>query len=355
MNRFGDHEADLLATIISAFPDPAELAEFTTIRLGVNLETISAPGTLNKRVGDMIAWFVANGRDRELLTAVAEARPKAESLQLTISNCEAHLDRIEPKPWYRSADPVEACILRGKRALFNRDGLRRHMKELLADEGANVLVVRGERGAGCSHSRHLIVHLAAALQSFKVIPVDLDTLGHDAAPSDLIRNMAARLMCSLDTMPPQHGQPARWNLELCAWFTAQVDSREHQTWVVIDGLEHGPSQSEALELLKQLAVMAEDETRLLRVIFLGLPDTLPGNVESGVLQEQVIPPGDETLDEFFARFFNHRDADAEPQAIREAADNVRALAGDEPEGRLRRLSEYAVQVAKRLADAQAAG
>ena len=349
MSRFGHHETDLVAALVAAFPNHEELGAFTSNGLGQNLDTISAPGTLNKRVADLIEWACRRGRERELLRAAATQRPQAESLQITISNCTEHLEHTAPEPWYRSSDPFAACILKGKRALFNRDGLRRHMRELLTGQGANVLVVRGERGSGCSHSLQLIVHLEAELQAFKVVYVDLETLGRDAAPDDVIRYMAARLMCSFDSLPPQHGQAASWNIDLCGWFTAQVDSREQETWVVIDGLDHGPARNETTELLKQLAVMAENETQKLRMVFLGFPHTLPGHVESVVMHEQIEELGDETLDEFFTRFFLHMDQGADPQAVTKAAEAVRALAGEEPEGRLRRLSENAVRVAKQLA------
>jgi hypothetical protein len=349
VNRLGKHEQDLVAALVFAFPDYDALAEFAYSAFGLNLQELSN-GNLNQATGALIRWALVQQRERDLLMAAASARQDCAPLLITIGNCKQHLDQVAPTPWYRSPEPVDACIVRGKYALFDRDGLRRSLKELLADDGPNVLIVRGERGSGCSHSLQLIVHMAAELGTFKLVYVDLENLGRDIAPDELIRHMAYALICAVDSIPAEHGQAARWNLDLGAWFTAQVDSRDQQTWVVVDGMDHSRPREETVELLKRLAVMAETSTQRLRIVFLGCEELLPSVNEADSLHESIEALGDETLDEFFTQFFQHRQVRADAEAVQLAASRVRELAGDEPEGRLRRLSEFAFRVARQLAE-----
>jgi hypothetical protein len=346
MSRFGPHEQELKAGITSTFPTVDELSEFAYNQFDVNLETLSR-GTLSDAVLELVLWACTERRERELLQALSLARPGVESFQLIISKCTTHLNHVAPQPWYSSPDPVDACILRGKRAMFNRDGLRRHVRELLAPDGANVLVVRGQRGSGCSHSLQLIVHLEAELKAFKLVYVDLETLGLDVAPDELVRHMAVLRGCALEQMPGRHGQSARWTLDLCGWFAREVDSQELQTWVVIDGLDHGLPRREILELVERLGFMAEESSQFLRVVVLGCSTPL-STVESVALHETITPVGDEALDEFFARYLRHSEQTADPEAVRNAVSAIRERAGEHSPDRLRRLSEQAVLVARRF-------
>ena len=115
---------------------------FTYASFELNLQEIST-GPLNQCIGSLIDWAFEQRRPRALLQAAGNARPACEVLQLAVGNCTTYLNQADPLPWYTAPEPFEARILRGKRALFNRDGLRESIRELLAPDGANVLVVRG--------------------------------------------------------------------------------------------------------------------------------------------------------------------------------------------------------------------
>jgi hypothetical protein len=337
---------------MEAFPSVGDLAEFTRFELSLNLQEISN-GNLRDGARELLRWAGERRRERELLRKLGEARPDCAVLKATIAACTDNMDQVSPPPWYTAPEPVEACIVRGKYAVFNRDELRDGIMQLISSDGANTLVVRGASGSGCTHSLRLIRYVEDALRTFKVLHIDL-RICREYGPEDVVRNFAFQLNggTMMGSLPRSHGQESTWANDLHAWFVNQVKEREQPTWVVIDGIDHAQPRTETLDLIWALAFEAE-EGSMLRVVLLGCSEPLPTAIEAVALREDIKPMKDDELQDFFERFFQHQDSSVDSAGVAAAAAaRVISVVGAESQERLSRLSQMAVHVARDFATSQ---
>lgn len=283
-----------------------------------------------------------------LLQSAREARPQHENLLIQTEACDRHLDYFSPPSWYQAPNPLEACIVRGRFAMFDRDVLRAALRQLMLADGPNVLVVRGPSGTGCSHSLELVVHLNDHLRAFRLVTVDLEDTPTEIDPQDFITDMALQL--GVATRPPaRHAQTARWNADLISWFVGHVEERAEPVWVVVDGFDHHRPRDEIVELLTELVDRAERKCLHLRVILLGWEELLPPRLESRILYERIGTMGPEVLNEFFTQFLQHQDQPPSSDGVRRAVERLTEEVSADLAGDLHRISQGAVAIARSLA------
>jgi hypothetical protein len=347
VSGFGPNRAALVDVLSDAFPNPEMLHAFAFMHLNLNIRKFTDGPLLNAIIA-LVEWAESGGHESRLLAALREARDGHEMLMIQVAICEAHLERTGAAVWYWTADPFDACILKGHVALFNRNELRRALKQLEAQEGRNVLVVRGERGLGCSHSLELVVHLRAQLRNFRLASVDLETVPADVEPRSIVIDIAQQLNIAAPP-PPRDGQAPRWNHDLVSWLVGDIEAADEPAWIVIDGFDHISPRQEIVELVTSLAERAARKCVKLRVILLGWSAMLPPPLEARVLHERIMPMRREVMDDFFTQFLEHKKQPPSPETVRRAVETLEQEVSGDYVGDLRRISAGAVAIARTMA------
>ncbi|MCC8247633.1 effector-associated domain EAD1-containing protein [Saccharothrix luteola] len=126
-----------------------------------------------------------------------------------------------------------------KRAVIDRDGLRRSVLRMLKDEYP-VLAITGDPGSGKSYSRHLIQHILhdpSLSCDFVVIDVEEDWYD-DVRAADLVSTLATRL--DLGRLDPvdEHVEQSRAVRDLVHQFVGRFRRLPPRLrWLFIDGLD----------------------------------------------------------------------------------------------------------------------
>jgi hypothetical protein len=348
VSSLGRSGVALSVALTEAFVTMDDLEMFADDALDLNLNEITG-GPLRTAARSLVRWAEKMGRERDLLDGAKRARPKNVSLMAQVGNCEQTLELTGPVGWYAEPNPIEACIIRGRAVLFNRLNLRTHVKELLSSDGRNVLVVRGAKGSGRSHSLEFVVHVRARLATFRTVIVDLEKFAADVEPRYVVEHMAEELGMPPDLSRPD-GQPARVNARLVSAFTRYVESLDEPVWVIVDGFEHMKSHREVLELFGEFAEQAERSCLKLRLMLLGWDEPLPLKLESVVLHETIEPMGREVIEEFFTRFLTHQQQPPSPSGVRHAVELVEGHAGNDLVGNLDAIARQAIKIAENMAE-----
>ena len=119
-------------------------------------------------------------------------------------------------------------------------------------------------------------------------------------------------------------------------------------------MDHSPPGERTVELIMRLASVAEATAERLRVVLLGCSELLPPEVEATALREEIETIENATLTEFFTLFFSHQGILVTSDAVESAVEHVLERAGEDPDGRLGRLSKEAIEVARELSSSRKA-
>lgn len=237
-----------------------------------------------------------------LMSLIEEARaevPTDPELQLI----EQEFAVIAPPP---GMDFFDMCRLSGGHVMIDRSGLRQALRDISNPVGKRILVIKGEKKTGKSHSLQLISYLNQMLGLFTLVPVDLEALklmSGTTSPIDPL-HLAERIVEQLPgdfdlPEPPTDAQWASWVIKFCDKFQkyGQLNNSEH--WIVIDSFNNVPLEQAALDLVKELARRINLALSHFRLVLIGYNETFPSSVLPHVAEETIEPIGETHLIEFF--------------------------------------------------------
>lgn len=242
---------------------------------------------------------------------------------------------IVPQAPPQHVNPFDVCRLSGGHVMVDRAPLRAALRDISQPLGKRILVIRGEKKTGKSHSLQLISHLRQTRGNFSVVFIDLETMSNALGPDALIEpwDLAQRLVRLMRydlTLPerPKDAQWSRWVLEFCDAFEAQAQREPGQPWVVIDAFNAVTLAQPTFDLLKELATRVNASLTNFRFVLLGYGETFPAAVLPTVAEERISTIGQEHLVEFFFRAYTEMQVQFDEDSV---ADSVgRVLDGLDP-------------------------
>jgi len=184
-------------------------------------------------------------------------------------------------------DPHDAPVLRANRLFIDREVLRERLRELNSSAASRVLVVRGERYSGKSHSRFFFDHLSVNGGGFTSVVVDLvdDEINK---PDELASLIIDKIGGDVKQLPSQgFTTAARWGQFIVRAIKEEVQRSGSNFWLIFDGLTKDGLPPETLGIILNLAKRAELEVPQLRVVLLGLLDKLPPEIDGVALREEI--------------------------------------------------------------------
>lgn len=300
-----------------------------------------------------LAWMAAvpdaarSGRLGALIDGVV-AYDRAFGAELARRVAEALAKSADRRRWYHNDDPYSCSFVgvRGARAIIDRHGLRRALRDL-ADEQYRVLIVRGAPRSGKSHTWFLIDHLQTAGKlggDNLFIRVTTHNWSGQVTGEDLARSLVARLDLNIDLAPSSELDDTRVR-KLLDRLVGLYPGRDGVTrWIFLDGLDRPGVQDTARDFAKGLVRLVEDgELRNTRLIVTGL-DPLGMRLGYAVLEEE-IPVIDRDLVASFLRevtgHLGHTVTDSDLEAC------VCEILGTNPEERdLEEVERSVIQLVK---------
>jgi hypothetical protein len=251
------------------------------------------------------------------------------------------------RPWYRSPDPIETCIVGRDQAFVDRLDLRQRLQQLMV-EGWGSLVVKGEERSGQSFTLELITYVIGDLEDARIAHIDLADSAADLGPGDLVRRIALQLALDMTNFPQQQEQAPRWNDELADWLVGQVENGGRTCWLVVDAIDKTRPRDETMDVIWKLAMRAATRPRL-RVVLLACSEPAPEKVKA--LEEEIQPIDRGMVEAFFTLFYKHKGVEQpDGKQVRKAADTaLRAVPADGAE-RLEILQREVARVAKGIAE-----
>jgi hypothetical protein len=297
------------------------------VRIDRRLAEVSAPEGMKVVVFRLVDTATREGWLLELLTMLAEevAYPEVKAIARRM------LGQLQPPPGGPAAapgapqaldspahvaawaaggpvggngsapvDPFHSHLL-GQLLFVDRTGLRKHLRDLLAESPSRVLVVTGARPCGKSYTWYYVRHLADRLGGLTPVLVDLSDWAEASLPMDLMSSIALQLGLPLPKVD-EHAQGAAQAQRLRDWLVRCLHDRDPDgRWLLVfDSLDHVAQREDTLQLIEFLAGAAIRQ-RLpgLRVILLGYADRLPIDPLESVLTEEVCEIGEPEIREFF--------------------------------------------------------
>lgn len=187
----------------------------------------------------------------------------------------------EPAP----VDPFGTTSVLRRRPFVNRQVLRNAIRDMAERNGARVLSINGDRGAGVSHSYLLASHIAeqsmlcaalreAAPDGLRAVRIDLRQYYRAYAVEQVRANIVAHLLMELGIVvrpTDQLAQDARDTITVLAAISAKLRGSDQQWWLFFDSIDSllTVKQGEVDELICALINLAEDAQVPLRIVLAG--------------------------------------------------------------------------------------
>jgi hypothetical protein len=328
-----------------------DVKELIYLRLGAQPDDVAPDGPTRTRVLALMQWAQKNGRERQLVDAVAVMRPDNDEVQAVVTVVRAHLERRTAAHWYEAPDPIETCFIRTDWPLLDRRDLRAGLRTILQGGRPRTLVVRGTSGSGRSYSSHFVAEVAES-ERHSVYVLDVQALAPGFTAEDianpfiwLIGRGEAR------TYMPQRHSTSRYNLDLAAWVASEVNRTETTWWLVLDGFDKVELRPDTVDFVAHLMRVAEMSAPHLRVVLLGCDsDVLPTDLEGMAFGETIEGIERRTVEEFFGRLAEHVGRDVTKDDIAAATDKVLEGTPSEEPARLRAINSRLRTVAPVFAD-----
>jgi DNA-directed RNA polymerase subunit F len=186
----------------------------------------------------------------------------------------------------------------------DRDDLHAKLLTLVMPKGKRILVVRGPRHHGNSHTRERIIQLSDRY-GFRYADIRLQQYGLDVEirPYDLGVAIAGALNL---TMPKEVSDPkdSRWSVNFVNWLQGNL-SLAQQFWIIIDDFE--PEKIDVphtvYEFIDLVASRMDGALAPLRLVLISYRHELPSNIKILVTREDLQFITDEDLAEYFIRFY----------------------------------------------------
>ena len=278
---------EIVTALLDAYQVRADFEFLVFSVLQRSLDQIADTGDLTNDIRRVVMVATTEKWLHQLLTAAAEDRAAVAEL--------ARL-RDETRPIsVDAADPWKSVMVNGQ-PLVDRDPIRFAVRDL-EDQRSRILVVHGEPTSGKTHTTNLITwraganeHQLVSLDLWKLWDAATRNLAADAkprlSPRDVAISLCEQLKIDLTIIPPHDEQDSRWAISFCDRLQGRL-APTTTYWVVIDEFNKVPVSQQAADLFKELATRVSTTLTNVRLVLLGYSETLPTNVEPGVIREQV--------------------------------------------------------------------
>lgn len=281
----------------------------------------------------------------ELIAGAAKANPTADLLKIAAD--------LQPAISAQNVNHFNVCFVDVDLALVNRVVLRKSLEQLAgaALPGARILVVNGPPQSGKTYSKELIGYLRRALESFRLVWIDLLTFSGEVKPADVARAIVDQMGLDQNTLPPlDQEQDSRWVQTFCNRLTGQLGNKSDSWWVVMDGFTHVTLSPPVDDLVKELSSRARLTLPGLRMVLLSYPDSLPSDVEKVALRENIFPIEERDLINFFHQVYTERNKTPSAKDIAERIGEVwRAVDRKDPK-LMETLGAEVAKVSKSIID-----
>ena len=271
----------------AAFKTRDDLETLVTYASGQTLDQVTSPGTLQIEILRVVVAAKGNDWLHSLLDEASRLRPGNQSLD----DLRMAVAPISTNP----ANPWQALVINGQ-PLVDRDPIRTSVRQLDANQ-ARILVIFGEPATGKSHITNLIAWRASAATT-PMVAVDLAQLWQIASaeqrrltPRDIAMRFCDQLGIGYDIIPGNDEQDSRWAIIFCDRLQPRLAAAQVH-WFVIDEFNKIPASQQIVDLIKEFATRVSTTMTNVRLVLLGYADTLPTNVEPGVLRQQVLHLGE---------------------------------------------------------------
>jgi Effector-associated domain 1 len=299
MRLTGLQSAALQQALLDAYPEHSHLKLMLSRQLDRNLSRISLAESLDGVAQQLIARANAEGWVYELILAARRDNPGNEALRDFAS-------ALPSASGTSGGDNFDVLFFRN-RPLVDRDRLRDALRHLDALDGKRILIVDGGAETGKSYSVELIQHLKG-IRQYSV--VDIDLLRY-AKPNVEVTawDIAESIALQMGVVPPdkvEHEQLSRWVVTCANWLKGKLRNVQETWWIVIDHFERLSLPDSTIDLVQELARLADGPVPNMRLVLVGYRHGLPANVEPSVEREAIEELTEVHLVEFFIRFITQK-------------------------------------------------
>ncbi|MEZ5354676.1 MAG: effector-associated domain EAD1-containing protein [Bryobacteraceae bacterium] len=349
----GEELKKLIAALLGAYPNYADLEQMVLLELDENLAALASQQANQQKVlFELVVWARRVDRLEDLLAAAARDQPANKTLRATLNILREAIESRKPKVWYTAPSPFLACFVQRNQPFIDRHDFRKSLEHRL--RGANAfgaLVVNGPSGVGKSHCYELIVHVARSEVDVDVAWINLKRSSTFKMPPDaFVRELALQIALDTASLPKQEitgTADPRWARELAAWLIGQVKTRSNKTWwVVLDAFNHPSLPAETRELIHLLIERAG--TDLDRLKFVLLDYQAPPEILGFVHQDRDLSEVTRSdLIGFLEDVHSHKGLPPAEDVIEGYADDILAAVAV-PEGHPGRMKAVADAVAAKM-------
>ena len=282
-----DDRTKLIDALRQLYPDRAALATFLRDSVQKTLSDLSLGETMIIVRGDVINKAEEYPRwTADLVNALRNVAP---------ADVKASLDTID-----LDEDQHFHAHLLADRPFVDRKDLRPKLKAL-AGNGEKILIVRGDRGSGKSHTRYLIEYIGEKL-GFRTIRLSLlDYTGSEVTPYDLGRAITDEMNLTLPANLDE--KAARWNVNFLTWLAGKVNENNAAWWIIIDDFEHMTLSPAVYEFVEALAKRVDGRFGRVRLVLISYNQDLSSNLEPIITRDEIPPIEEPDLVDYFLDFF----------------------------------------------------
>jgi hypothetical protein len=328
-----DQRKIVLAVLAELFTTRDELGTFLTDELGKNLDEITT-GNLEVARSDVLKKAEARGWTVDLIKALHQLNVPGASLQL---------NRIGTIQEIQEARFFDACYI-DHYPMVNRRKLRDKLRTVVTEQSRRIMVVKGQRHGGNSHTvrhlRHIAGRFGIALAEFPLISY---ATGEELEPRDFGIEIAQALNRTL----PQHldAKPSRWSINFINWLASQSDAE--RLWIVFDDFEKDKLKvalpETIYDFIRLLCEGVANRIKGVRLFLINYDRSLPNEIAFQIDFEDVPGISEEDLVDFFLDFYRDHVQPADLEAAaKDAAERARAVVSKmpaDPADRLHRMRD----------------
>lgn len=343
MTISGPKRQEAQKALFAAFDDRAEIVRLlqSMDRDFTEFEVAASP--LPENIARVVDSADASGWLLELLEKASASVPADDLLR------RLH-DELKPQVPPPGIDPFDVCRLSGNFLMLDRVRLRMSLRDLNQQDGKRILVVKGRKRAGKTHTAQFISYLSEALGQFSYVLIDLEAYarmlgpGVPLDPYPIATSLVRRLRYEIDVPePPANGPWAHWIIDFLDNFEPQAMYDPAYRWIVIDAFNSVVATQSTLDLVKELCIRISRALPRFRLVLLGFDAALPGDIEPHLDREEIAPIWIDEVTEFFANAFAQQQLPIDVEEIAGAV--ARVLAGLDPQ-----REDYLTELTPRVLD-----
>lgn len=205
------------------------------------------------------------------------------------------IERLKQPPAAGGAAPQDRFtdrLLFTNLPFLERAKTRTALRALLRDKPKQpFVVINGLSDLGKSYTAHFIDHVLLEGDDPEACVVEVTPKsGASIGPSELARDLAARMGGDLATEPKKDNNLDRWCEELVSWITAPGIREQKTWWIVLDGFNEKELRDDTKLLITKLAtrLLSAKPRRFFRLVLLDFDHTAllvtPGLINVDVVQ-----------------------------------------------------------------------